>query len=95
MSVFCGKQNDGFPKHFADVIKVKDLKIGRLAWITQVGLIQSHQCLKAEKLSPFPPAPEVGKQKEKFNHEGISIFCSWLWRWRDGGQEPRNAGSLS
>lgn len=33
-------------REFTDVIKVKDLEMGRLCCITQVGPIQSHESLK-------------------------------------------------
>lgn len=32
-----------------DVIKVKDFEVGRLAWVTQVGPIQSLESLKGSK----------------------------------------------
>lgn len=33
---------------FADLIKVTGVKIGGLAWVFQVGSLQSHEPLKAE-----------------------------------------------
>lgn len=35
-------------KDFADVIRVKNLKIGKLSWILWVGPIESHEPLTAE-----------------------------------------------
>ena len=43
---------------FADVIKAKDLDVGRLSWIIQVGSILSHEPLKMENLS--------GQQSERW-----------------------------
>lgn len=36
-------------KDFADVIKVKELEMGRLSWIILVSSIRSHESLKIEK----------------------------------------------
>lgn len=43
---------------FANVIKAKDLDVGRLSWIIQVGSILSHEPLKMENLS--------GQQSERW-----------------------------
>lgn len=37
-------------KYITHVMKIKDLKIGRLSWTIYVGPIKSHEPLKAEKL---------------------------------------------
>ena len=50
-------------RDFADIIKLMDLKLGRLSWITQVDLTYSHASLKAEKFFPMGGKKDAGKDE--------------------------------
>lgn len=54
-----------------DVIKVKDLEMGRLAWIMQVGPIYSHGSLKTENFSWLQKTREMCGEKDL-------VCCCWL-----------------
>lgn len=45
-------------KDFADVIKVKDLKMGEYPELSKWAQSNHTESLKAEKLSPFPPTSD-------------------------------------